>query len=130
MWLDNVATQRLVAGVLSPDTKGMVKQVERSASEAPHQAYRSSATVGKRVCPGCGAPLSQSIIVGITIDVCTAHGTWFDPGELAALSQHFEMKAINDDLEAEAFGKQMAQERWEDAATDLVVARRILRFLV
>ncbi len=130
LWLDNIATPRLVAGILSPDTKGMATHVQRVAAAAPRQPYRAPADAGTRACPGCGAALSQSVIVGITIDVCTAHGTWFDPGELVALSQYFEMKAINDDVEAEAFGKQMAQERWEDAATDLGMARRILRFLV
>ena len=37
--------------------------------------------------------------------------------------------SISDDVEAEAFGKQMTQERWHEAASELGVARTVLRFL-
>ncbi len=52
------------------------------------------------------------------LDVCGAHGTWFDAGELWAMAQHFEMKAAMDDGDAQAFGKEMQTYRNADALND------------
>jgi Zn-finger nucleic acid-binding protein len=133
MWLDNAATKRLVAGALSVDAKQIAHQLDgaSSADVAGSDPYRTSSSAGERACPGCGVALLPFVVrsVGITIDVCREHGTWFDRGEVARISLHFEMKTLADDSEAEAFGREMSADRWQDASTDLGLARKLLRFL-
>ncbi len=41
-----------------------------------------AATTSERRCPDCQQPLEREVIAEVSIDVCDAHGTWFDPREL------------------------------------------------
>ena len=42
---------------------------------------------GVRRCPDCGEPLTESEVrdAGVVVDVCSIHGTWFDPREMRAV---------------------------------------------
>lgn len=39
-----------------------------------------------RLCPRCARQMKRELLAraGVTVDVCRAHGMWFDPGELRA----------------------------------------------
>ncbi len=63
------------------------------------------------------------------LDVCAPHGTWFDAGELWAMTQHFDMKAAMDDVDAVAFGQEMQAYRDQEITSDLRGAAMLLGFL-
>lgn len=42
-------------------------------------------------CPECSQPMARSLFgkrSGVVVDVCAAHGTWFDPSELERAAHH------------------------------------------
>jgi hypothetical protein len=41
--------------------------------------------------------LGRAVVGAITVDTCTAHGTFFDPHELFALDQATVLEAAEDD---------------------------------
>jgi Zn-finger nucleic acid-binding protein len=46
---------------------------------------------GARRCPVCGALMARTEFgrgLGLVVDVCGEHGTWFDAGELRQVMQH------------------------------------------
>ncbi len=105
-WLDNAGTQRVVQGLISEQAKAMANQVSShsgKASPVKGSAYRASgAEKTARCCPICSQPLTAKVVneVNIEIDVCTRHGTWFDPQELEQLARFFEFKNAVSDAEA------------------------------
>lgn len=38
-------------------------------------------------CPRCGETMKRTWLANVPIDLCTAHGTWFDAHELVAVAQ-------------------------------------------
>lgn len=52
----------------------------------PRRAYQRETTVSYIRCPVCGKTMNRQAfgrISGVIVDVCRAHGVWFDAGELA-----------------------------------------------
>ena len=43
----------------------------------------SPSAPGTRTCPVCASPLAGSLVEGVAVDRCQAHGVWFAPGQLA-----------------------------------------------
>ena len=140
IWLDNASSRSVVTTFLEPE----IKQTARNADEAMSQkrpappaggyrtpAPRSPGESKPRVCPQCGGALAQSHFAdaNIMLDVCGAHGTWFDAGELWTMSQHFEMKAFDDDAASADFGREMQQHRRGEAMGDLRMAGALMGFL-
>jgi Zn-finger nucleic acid-binding protein len=77
LWLDNDGSRRVVAQV--------DKEVEELASRAEANATNEVDTVaGGLPCPVCNAVLKRVRIAkaDLDLDICGAHGTWFDRGEL------------------------------------------------
>ena len=136
MWLDNASSRSILTNFLEASVKEMARgadamvaqkaqaqaQAQGQAEAAPYRAPASPPTgeVMPRTCAQCGGALAQSFFepARIMLDVCGAHGTWFDAGELWAMAQHFEMKAAMDDGDAQAFGKEMQAYRNADALND------------
>lgn len=77
VWLDNENT-RIALNGLSPMAKEMVARVTTSATSEVDKTNMIS-------CPSCGKPLDRVDRLGITLDICGDHGTWFDRTELHRL---------------------------------------------
>jgi Zn-finger nucleic acid-binding protein len=133
IWLDNVTSRSIVQNLLEPAVKNAAQQADAMAAQNAESAqaqgsgYRAPAPrppdEAARLCPECGAPLAQTKFAAarILLDVCAAHGTWFDSRELATMAQHFEAKAAADDADAIAFGRRVQADRNEDTISDLQV---------
>lgn len=81
VWLDTAAASRIVQ-VLCSET---LSHAEAGARVARHQAD----TRGAIACPTCGAPTQRTLAAQsrVEVDVCPAHGTWFDRNELERVAQ-------------------------------------------
>jgi Zn-finger nucleic acid-binding protein len=95
VWIDNTASRALAEGILSPDV------VAVSVDPAPAS---DAVDVAPEIrCPRCAALLKRVFVpaAGIAVDACSAHGTWFDRGELERAHAGFE-KARRDRAEIAA----------------------------
>jgi Zn-finger nucleic acid-binding protein len=83
VWLDNDVGQRLVRAELP--RRVLAALGERDATPAVELHARLS-------CPFCRAPLTRTGVPAahVDVDVCAAHGTWFDRGELERVLVGFE----------------------------------------
>lgn len=81
VWLDNSATAQLLAG---PDDS--VVELARSTSSGA--ADKSVNSHSPRPCAICETTMvmTQVTNTAVQVDVCSEHGTWFDPHELEALA--------------------------------------------
>jgi len=112
IWIDNAATRRVVEGKLSEDAQRLARAVDvHPAPTIQSDAYRQEATQdrGRPRCPVCGDALVQVLtdearhgIAGVQLDVCPAHGTWFDRRELHVLAQSASIRDLAKDYELEA----------------------------
>lgn len=48
-----------------------------------------------RRCPVCDAPLVHTKRARVSIDVCTAHGTWFDRDELGRMARNLDYDRLS-----------------------------------
>jgi Zn-finger nucleic acid-binding protein len=74
VWVDNVVSERLVSA--------NAPNAVAAAEEAARFAIRRARTRPALTCPVCQAALQRVVVVGIELDVCARHGTWFDRDEL------------------------------------------------
>ena len=77
VWLDNENCRIALSG-LSPMAKEMLSRVTTSATSEVDKTAMIS-------CPTCGKPLDRADRLGVTVDLCGPHGTWFDRTELYRL---------------------------------------------
>ena len=123
-WLDIPRSQRVVRGLISETEKALAAHAAKAAASAGTASYRDAASreTDLRLCADCSAPLKAVLVkeIGVTLDACSAHGTWFDAEELAAVAQSFALKAAADDADVEQF---------ETAGTGVSIARLITGFL-
>ena len=85
-WLDRSGTEALVQGIITGlDESPRTKVRDRGSP------YRGVVVTEQRACPHCDAPLRPVDVpeIGVRLHVCTTHGTWFDPGELSDVLQHY-----------------------------------------
>jgi len=77
VWLDNAACQATLAGS-AQDLVALAEIAGKVATEAV------DVEAAGLLCPACGQALArvQAPGVAIALDVCPAHGTWFDANEL------------------------------------------------
>lgn len=100
VWLDNAGSAQVAAGALSRGALGDAYEVGRRAGEAQGGGYRSpDAGVTERRCPMCRAPLEGAYVghARTHLDVCRAHGTFFDRHELIAVNTAFESEKLSAD---------------------------------
>jgi hypothetical protein len=86
VWLDNEMSQAITRhadGTLLAMVEGVA---QRAAPFAP--------LVAQPACPVCKGMLERVRIVEVDVDVCRAHGTWFDREELHAVARAFEADRI------------------------------------
>ncbi len=77
-WLANEAAARMLAEAsMVPVELSRIAEARRT----PDLPRGASAR-----CPDCGDDLRARVVHGMTVDVCDAHGTWYDAGELAAVA--------------------------------------------
>ncbi len=81
IWLGNEASKRIAEGASSPEVKALSDRASGHAHARPDQ--RPSGMP----CPMCRSPLMRVRAPrgSIELDVCAAHGTWFDRHELAGV---------------------------------------------
>ncbi|MBL8720030.1 MAG: zf-TFIIB domain-containing protein [Myxococcales bacterium] len=78
IFLDHATRGRVVTEL----DQDVVQAAGLAASHARHQPDVHA----KADCPACGAAMTiQKLASGVTIDVCNAHGAWFDRDELPQL---------------------------------------------
>lgn len=78
VWLTHGAASRVMSG--------RVLQASRLADQLAGKTKPNPALLAQRAhCPECRTELARVHTVGVEIDVCAEHGTWFDRGELDRL---------------------------------------------
>jgi Zn-finger nucleic acid-binding protein len=111
LWLDNRGCALLLSGELSEAARQTIRLLD--ARPVPSQetagGYRETARPSDRAeaprCPVCAEELSLHVTdearqgVSVRLDICPAHGTWFDGGEAWTLLQAVELKALALDVE-------------------------------
>ena len=92
VWADQKASDRITRTVCR-DLVGVAKQAAKRADDE-----RSSIVDGERRCPACTGALRHDKVGGVALDVCDAHGTWFDRDELGRVARNldYERKSVED----------------------------------
>ncbi|HSQ62324.1 MAG TPA: zf-TFIIB domain-containing protein [Polyangiaceae bacterium] len=86
VWLDNLGSQRLVNAL----DQGVLAMGDRAAAVGTAQTNTSASAA----CPVCREALARKTFSGVEIDVCTAHGTWFDRGEMRRVANEVQSARI------------------------------------
>ena len=86
VWLDNTASSNVVYTndvtlLTLTDKAAKAKKVEIDPTPLAR-------------CPLDGDPLTRTIVRGVELDVCAAHGTWFDAGEVRRLKSIFQEERL------------------------------------
>jgi len=57
------------------------------AAPEPTERVTPAAPRSAPLCPRCDRPMREELVAatGVVVDVCKAHGTWFDAGELSTV---------------------------------------------
>lgn len=89
VFVDNVAGQLLVQGSFPPAFRALVETLDREgrSRQGGDGAFRARDVKGSQrlLCPFCQEPLTPVSIEGeIEVDLCHAHGTFFDAMEVRA----------------------------------------------
>jgi Zn-finger nucleic acid-binding protein len=84
VWLGNVLARALLSG--SDALSVAVAEEVARAAEVPFPAPAQGAP-----CPECGAALVTTLVprAGVHVDLCAAHGTWFERLELQAVAEAY-----------------------------------------
>jgi Zn-finger nucleic acid-binding protein len=138
-WLDNASSRSVVTTFLEPHVKQRAREADGAAAQRREAAaaggYREAAVrppdARERLCAACRSPLRRTTFEAarIELDVCAAHGTWFDAGELWAMAQHFEIEAMSVDEDVAAFGREIQAYREAEVFLDLRPAALLTGFL-
>jgi Zn-finger nucleic acid-binding protein len=105
-WLDNVAARELLHAPTPDAVRALLDMLPDGAAGAEQrQDYRQSARSGRK-CPVCGEPLGARELpeYGVQVDLCEAHGTFFDPHELDPITRKIRPLSpeVEQALQAEA----------------------------
>jgi Zn-finger nucleic acid-binding protein len=113
-WLDNARSQRVVKGLISDNERALAAHASVGAVPLPGATYRTAPPREQgdapRPCADCGKPMARTQVqeIGIELDACPAHGTWFDARELVAIAEMFALKSAADDADCAAFKKELS----------------------
>jgi Zn-finger nucleic acid-binding protein len=118
VWLDNAASQRILRSFDGDAV--MLAHAADAHADAPY-----AATIGVALCPDCGAELQR---VGVEaarafVDICKLHGTWFNRGDLALVSQAFEVMRLHRAPQTGPVGPLPFEVEEEDDAAEAVSER-------
>jgi len=86
VWVGNDLAARLLQR-LEPDAIALADQAAGHGMPFPPSAPRPA-------CPVCGVALRRITVDGThtELDLCAAHGTWFDRDELQTVARYFEQR--------------------------------------
>ena len=90
MWVDHEALRLLASDALSLESDAFIRAVDAKGAEvakaaAEQSAYRTASRPDGG-CPVCGEALQETPLQGgVNVDVCDAHGTFFDRKEIRTL---------------------------------------------
>jgi Zn-finger nucleic acid-binding protein len=114
-WLDNAAGRVLATTQWGERELGALAQLEAGVGpQSTGEGYRRAAAPTDRLCPECRAPLRQLRYkndpgdiddFSVILDVCDAHGTWFDRGEIARMER---LQQMRHQLRSEVHHREMA----------------------
>jgi Zn-finger nucleic acid-binding protein len=87
VWLGSACAMR-VAEALPEDAIALAGRVSKSAK-------RGAETHAPVACPICSAPMTRThaAAAGVDLDVCGAHGTWYDKDELEQIAKALSSSA-------------------------------------
>jgi Zn-finger nucleic acid-binding protein len=120
VWLDNEVTQQLVKRILDGQVLAIADRTADVAEQADAALPYRDAAAGTGACPICEQALTAVRtsaaahgVDGIELEVCGAHGTWFDARELRFMAESMDRydaagraaaaaKAAQDKVEVEA----------------------------
>ena len=96
IWLDESGTDAVVRGAISV----IDDEPATGKRNAPRSPYRGVPRVRQgRLCPFCRGGLEPVTVpeLGVQVDLCREHGTWFDVTELSAIVEHYLDKRSRED---------------------------------
>lgn len=82
-WTDTKGSWLVARALLSAEARAAATLTRQRAKQ--RDAYRANARgASTRRCPSCGSALERGHAAGrgVEVDLCRAHGTWFDAGEI------------------------------------------------
>jgi len=91
VWTDAQASRRIMTTV----DRELVKIARDVAMQAAAERAITVASEGARRCPVCATAMTSVRAGHVTLDVCEAHGTWFDRDELGRLARNLEHERIS-----------------------------------
>lgn len=121
IWLDNRGCHLLVSGFAPERLKQALQSIDTLPASADPVGYRVAAPPASPTCPACGAELELRVTdearqgIRIQLDLCRAHGTWFDRHEAWTLLQAVELKQLALVVELEAADAERAWQAREAA---------------
>ena len=89
VWLDNNASRAVIESI-NQALLGLTDRAARAAKTKPDLSKPAK-------CPLDGEELEHVTVKGVEIDVCAAHGTWFDAGEVRRLAVAFNVSRIEEE---------------------------------
>lgn len=96
-WLDTDACNIVAHGGVFAATRAFVRSLDEAGPPQARTVFRDVArpTPEQRLCPVCFDALEPGYLrePNVTVDSCTAHGTFFDRGELARVIETVEIRA-------------------------------------
>lgn len=113
LFLDAVAIDR----VLADEHRG---RAEALLATLPRSAHHPLPPAGGKMyvkCPSCGTVMNRKLFAtgaGVVVDVCRAHGTFFDAGELPAIIEFVRAGGLEQAARKDA-QRQRERERYEAA---------------
>lgn len=87
VWLSNEQSQSLVERL----DRAVLDLSDRAAVVARGKVLDGAATA---YCPYDRLPLARVSVRGVTLDVCEAHGTWFDAGEVRRVASAYHHQRV------------------------------------
>lgn len=104
MWLDTPMVKLLTSADLEGPARDFIRRARKPAARPEASGYRNAARVansaGALTCPECEAQLETQRTnhrqhgVDMYVDVCEAHGVWFDKDEAVFLLTAVELKRL------------------------------------
>lgn len=91
VWTDTAASRRITTTV-DRELVGIAKQAAMRAAESEPPGAPAEV---ERICPVCQKPLACVRSGHVAVDLCPAHGTWFDRDELGRLARNLEYERLS-----------------------------------
>lgn len=117
VWTDTTASRRITTTV-DRELVGIARNAAKHAAESDPRLDGATPDVA-RACPICSGPLTCVRSGHVPVDVCTAHGTWFDRDELGRLARNLEFERLSVDPDPPASGEEPTS-RTADMLLDLL----------